>query len=142
MRVRCDEQVILTVLTVLFVVDHLAFADKVITLDGKGSLGERDNAPALADQQSLGDGSRAKKPSSDKGDSETATSKLSEDVARPSTNPGYPQLSKSPRDERQRGDFGLYRFYFTSIAMWQYVAWGFLVAIAVTWNQMPGKLPV
>lgn len=49
------------------------------------------------------------------------------------------ESDKPKKEERQHGDLGLYRFYFSSIAAWQGAIWVLLVALAVIWNQMPGK---
>lgn len=43
------------------------------------------------------------------------------------------------KEERQAGDMGLYRFYLNSVPKWQYGTWIFILALAVAWNQMPGK---
>ena len=47
------------------------------------------------------------------------------------------QMKDVKKLERQRGDIGLYRFYFFSSGIWQYIVWMFMAAINMLWSQMP-----
>jgi hypothetical protein len=119
-------------------VRHLVFADSVINLDGQGGLSVQDKASAEVNEISEKEKSEAAATSREK-NTGTKSAESSETSVSHSAERGITKSEGPKKEERQHGDLGLYRFYFSSIAAWQGAIWVLLVALAVIWNQMPGK---
>lgn len=112
-------------------------ADIVVMLDGKGSVDARSNTKDMANNEILIEELRRTKAIVTNDDGHQNGSVSSES----GTKQSGPKATTEARDpnklERQRGDLGLYRFYFFSSGIWYYVAWMLMGAINMLWSQMP-----
>ena len=117
----------------------VAIADKVVILDGHGNITTRDATQDTTSRVALikelwqahgvlGENDELQQ---DGGAKETTSD---------SKEKTEPNLTKDAKNrERQRGDLGLYRFYFFSSGIWNYLSWLAMVAISMLWGQMPCK---
>lgn len=112
-------------------------ADKVLMLDGKGNLDVRSNTQDVANNNFLIEELRKTKAIVTHDDSQQEGLVPSEDVTPQVTPKATTKLSDAKNIKRQRGDLGLYRFYFFSSGIWTYLAWMLMAAINMLWGQMP-----
>jgi len=106
-------------------------------LDGKGNLEVRSNAQDIANNNVLiGELRKIKAIVTDE-ILQQQSSGSSESAAPQEKPKAVTQLKDLKKLERQRGDLGLYRFYFFSSGIWQYLVWIFMAAINMLWSQMP-----
>lgn len=120
-------------------VDHLALANNVLVLDGKGNVNIRSDAQDMANDSVLIEELRKTKAIVTDDNSQEDVQVSGESVTPPQETPkATTQPPNDPKKlERQRGDIGLYRFYFFSSGVWQYVVWIVMAAINMLWSQMP-----
>ncbi|KAH6657974.1 putative ABC multidrug transporter [Truncatella angustata] len=126
-----------TVIMATHSLDHLALATNVLVLDGKGNVDVRSNAQYMANDNVLIEELRKTKAIVTDDDSNQGISVSSKN----SLPQEKPNATLQPNDtkklERQRGDLGLYRFYFFSSGIWHYLIWMLMAAINMLWSQMP-----
>ncbi|KAH8198816.1 hypothetical protein TruAng_007039 [Truncatella angustata] len=131
-----------TVIMATHSLDHLALATNVLVLDGKGNVDVRSNAQYMANDNVLIEELRKTKAIVTDDDSNQGISVSSKN----SLPQEKPNATLQPNDtkklERQRGDLGLYRFYFFSSGIWHYLIWMLMAAINMLWSQMPCITPV
>ncbi|KAI1878317.1 uncharacterized protein JN550_000499 [Neoarthrinium moseri] len=128
-----------TVVMATHSVDHIALANNVVVLDGKGNLDVRSNAQDMTDNDALIDHLRKTEALVTDEESHHERSVSSEALApKPQETPkATTKVDDAKNVERQRGDLGLYRFYFFSSGIWQYLTWMLMAAINMLWSQMP-----
>lgn len=108
-------------------------------LDGKGNVDVRSDAQDVANDKVLIDELRKTKAIVTDDDSQEDGQVSGESATPPQETPkATTQPSNDAKKlERQRGDIGLYRFYFLSSGIWQYIVWIIMAAINMLWSQMP-----
>jgi hypothetical protein len=112
-------------------------ANTVLVLDGKGNLDVRSNAEDVANNNVLIEELRKTKAIVTDEDSQKESPESGGNATPQDKPKATAQLDDVKKLERQRGDLGLYRFYFFSSGIWQYVIWMFMAAINMLWSQMP-----
>jgi hypothetical protein len=122
-------------------VDHLTLANNIFVLDGRGNLHVRFNVQDVANNNVLIEVLRKSKAIVTDSDSKQETLVTGESATPQEKPKSTSQLDDTKKLERQRGDLGLYRFYFFSSGIWQYLVWMLMAAINMLWSQMPCTTP-
>lgn len=114
-------------------------ADHILVLDGKGSVEVRRTEHDANENNTLIEELR-KTDAIVEGDDSKDDNPISNQDATPKTTPKVTiKVNNAKKVERQRGDLGLYKFYFLSSGIWNYITWMFMAAINMLWAQMPRK---
>ena len=117
-------------------------ADKVLVLDGKGNIDVQSNAQDMVHNNALIEKLRKTKAIVTDEDSQQEDPESKESVTPQQTPKTITQPKEVKKLERQKGDLGLYRFYFFSSGIWKYLAWMLMAAINMLWSQMPCMKPI